>query len=257
LVGELSNPGVDLPTHPRIGVWARDVVGVGWRVNTAKPKAVRRAFVVEDIVQTRDWLTELLRKAFGDIDVAWAGDLKTARAWMAGQTGAMDGLVALVDLGLPDGSGIDLIREIRDRHPAIQAVVTTVYDDDSHLVHAIAAGAHGYLLKDRDAEELIGQLRGIERGEAAISPAIARRILEQFRVHATFMAASDADGPALTVRETDVLRLIGRGLTLGEAAGVLAISSQTVATHVKNIYRKLGIASRAEAALEASRRSLT
>jgi DNA-binding NarL/FixJ family response regulator len=246
-----------MPTHPQIGGWARGPAGLGWDVSPSDLTAIQRAFIVEDIVQTREWLTELVRKAFGAIEVATAVDLRSARAWLAGPDVNQPGLVALVDLGLPDGSGIDLIREIRDRHPAVQVVVTTVYDDDSHLVHAIAAGAHGYLLKDRDAEELIAQLRGIDRGEAAISPAIARRILDQFRVHAAFAAGSALDTPALTIRETEVLRLIGRGLTLGEASGVLGLSPQTVATHVKNIYRKLGIASRAEAALEASRRNLT
>ena len=226
-------------------------------MSASLPPAIRSAFVVEDIVQTRDWLCDLLRQAFGPVDTAWAGDLRQARAWLARLDGPGLGLVALVDLGLPDGSGIDLIREIRDRHPAVQVVVTTIYDDDSHLVHAIAAGAHGYLLKDRDADELIRQLQGLERGEAAISPAIARRILDQFRSHATFVAARDDDAESLTPRETEVLRLIGRGLTLNEAAGVLSLSPQTVAGHVKNIYRKLGIASRAEAALEAQRRSLT
>ena len=215
-----------------------------------------RAFVVEDIAETRDWLVGLLREAFGEIEIETASDLKSASAWLASR-GPFDGdMVALVDLGLPDGSGIDLIRELRESHPLVQIVVTTIYDDDGHLVHAMAAGAHGYLLKDRDAGELIGQLRGLNRGEAAISPAIARRILEQFRVHATFVAASDDEGRLLTPRETEVLRLIGRGLTLNEAADVLGLSNLTVATHVKNIYRKLGITSRAEAALEAARRSL-
>ena len=163
----------------------------------------------------------------------------------------------MVDLGLPDGSGVDLIRDLRQSHPEVQVVVTTVYDDDAHLMHAMAAGAHGYILKDREIGELRDVLRRIERGETALSPAVARRMLDQFRTHARFVTASGEEQAALTPRETDVLRLIGRGLTLAEAAEVLGLSSQTVGGYVKQIYRKLGIATRAEAALEAARRCLT
>lgn len=215
------------------------------------------AIVVEDVSATRVWLADVLHQAFGDIVVEHTVDLKSARRWLGSRSGPAEGLVALVDLGLPDGSGIDLIGEIRDRLPGAWVVVTTVFDDDMHLMQAMASGAHGYLLKDRDAGELVMQLRNLDRGAAPISPAIARRILDQFRVHATFMSAGVDEGAVLTPREAEVLRLIGRGLTLAEAGRVLDLSSQTVATHVKKIYRKLGIATRAEAALEATRRSLT
>ena len=219
-------------------------------------QVTRSAVVVEDLVDTRLWLNKLLRDAFGDIEIASASDLRGARHWFTGRdTGAM-GLLALIDLGLPDGSGIDLIREVREEHPSVQVVVATVFDDDDHLVQAMAAGAHGYLLKDRSTEELVAQLRKIDAGEAAISPAVARRILDLFRTHAQFMVARPAETHALTPREAEVLKAIGRGLTLPEAGTVLGMSSQTVATHVKTIYRKLGIRSRAEAAREAVRLNL-
>lgn len=226
-------------------------------MDSIAPPTSRSAFIVEDIAETRSWLVKVAREAFGDIVVDTAVDMRTARKWLADHMPCPAGLVALIDLGLPDGSGIDLIRELRDFHPEVEIVVTTVYDDDGHLLRAMAAGAHGYLLKDRDAAELVTRLRGLDHGQAPISPAIARRILDQFRLHASFMSAGPTAAEALTARETEVLRLIGRGLTLAEAASVLTLSSQTVATHVKNIYRKLGIASRAEAALEANRRNLT
>lgn len=214
------------------------------------------AIVVEDISETRVWLSEVLRQAFGDIRIDHAIDLRSARRWFANRVTGNLGLLALVDLGLPDGSGIELIREIKQQHPEVEIVVTTIYDDNVHLLDAMAAGAHGYLLKDRDAEELVTQLRGLDRGEAPISPSIARRILDQFRIHAGLKRTPLNDAPPLTERETEVLRLIGRGLTLSEAGAILKIGSQTVASHVKNIYRKLGIATRAEAALEAAKRSL-
>lgn len=243
---------------PRTGDAAPAPLGYAEPVQlAASPPAIRRAIIVEDIAATSAWLTGVLRTAFGDILVETVADLRAARRWLQGQRGPAGGLLALVDLGLPDGSGNELIGELRDRLPDAWVVVTTVFDDDAHLMHAMASGAHGYLLKDRDAGELVTQLCGLDRGDAPISPAIARRILDQFRVHATFMSAAADEGAVLTPRETDVLRLIGRGLTLIEAARVLTLSSQTVATHVKKIYRKLGIATRAEAALEAARRSLT
>lgn len=215
------------------------------------------AFIVEDIAETSRWLRQVLRQAFGDIDIAEAGDLRGARDWFARRAVGDAGLIVLVDLGLPDGSGVDLIHELRDRRPDAQIVVTTIYDDDRRVLEAMAAGAHGYLLKDRDASELVRQLRGLDRGEAPIAPVIARRILDHFRAHARFMTVGRDETQTLTPRETEVLRLIGRGLTLGEAARVLGLSSQTIPTYVKGIYRKLGIASRAEAALEAARRNLT
>lgn len=220
----------------------------------------RHALVVEDISATRDWLTGLVHEAFDDIGVYHAEDLRSAREWFAQRPGDGGDVLALVDLGLPDGSGVDLIREVSGSHPAAQLVVTTVYADDDHLMQAMAAGASSYLLKDRPAEEIVGLLRRIGGGEVALSPPMARRLIDQFRVHAGFMTAGSAtvlQPEALTRRETEVLAIIGRGLTLPEAGGALGISSQTVASHVKAIYRKLGINSRAEAAMEAVRRKLT
>lgn len=225
-------------------------------MDVSQIQTAHSAIVVEDISETRVWLSEVLRQAFGDIRIDHAIDLRSARRWFANRVTGNLGLLALVDLGLPDGSGIELIREIKQQHPEVEIVVTTIYDDNVHLLDAMAAGAHGYLLKDRDAEELVTQLRGLDRGEAPISPSIARRILDQFRIHAGLKRTPLNDAPPLTERETEVLRLIGRGLTLSEAGAILKIGSQTVASHVKNIYRKLGIATRAEAALEAAKRSL-
>ncbi|CAN5378401.1 response regulator transcription factor [soil metagenome] len=218
------------------------------------------ALIVEDIATTREWMTNLVHSAYPLAGVYHAGNLRAARDWFVGNGERAEKTIALVDIGLPDGSGIDLIREVATRHPNVELVVTTIYDDDMNLLKAMAAGAHSYLLKDRPAEELIALLRRIGDGEAALSPPMARLLLGHFRRHATFMTVdvtSTLGGPDLTGRETEVLGMIGRGLTLNEAGRALSISSQTVATHVKSIYRKLGITSRAEAALAATRRQLT
>ena len=147
-------------------------------------------------------------------------------------------------------SASPLIAEIVARFPQALVIVTTVFDDDESLLEALAAGAQGYLLKDQDGPAIAHRLAMIEHGEVPISPAIARRLLQRFRPE-----APSNDTP-LSPRETEVLRMIGRGLKSGEVAEILAISPQTVATHVKTIYRKLEITSRAEAALEARRRGL-
>lgn len=218
-----------------------------------------QALIVEDVLATREWLTGLVHAAFERAGVYFASDLRTARAWFAEGGAAGRTTIALIDIGLPDGSGIDLIREVSAAHPHVQLVVTTIYDDDANLLHAMAAGADSYLLKDRPAEEIVALLRRIGAGEAALSPPVARRLLDHFRRHATFMTAGAAehDEPELTARETDVLGMIARGLTLAEAGKALGISRSTVASHVKTVYRKLGVTSRAEAALEATRRRLT
>ena len=219
------------------------------------PAPPRAVLVVEDMPETRDWLVLLCREAFGeDVQVECAGDLRAARRWLAARTASAPGLVVLLDLGLPDGSGLELIDELRAPPVCARVVVTTVFDDDDNLMSAMAAGAEGYLLKDRDRAQLADLLRRLDRDEAPMSPVLARRILDAFRRQAS--ARVDPSGGALTGREAEVLRLIGRGLIVREVADVLSVSPHTVASHVKSIYAKLGIGSRAEAALEAARRNL-
>ena len=221
----------------------------------AQPRAEREALVVEDLPATRDWLARLCREAFGaDTPVTCAGDLRSARQWLAARPRTAPALVALVDLGLPDGSGLELIAELRAPRLRARVVVTTVFDDDDKLMRAMAAGAEGYLLKDRDRDQLLDLLRRLDRDEAPLSPTLARRILDEFRRRA--VARIELSTQALTARETEVLRLVGRGLIVREVADVLSVSPHTVTSHVKSIYAKLGISTRAEAALEAARRDL-
>jgi DNA-binding NarL/FixJ family response regulator len=204
--------------------------------------------VVEDITATRHWLCDALASAFPGIAIESAGTQAAALALAERQ--AFD--VALVDLDLPDGSGLAVISALRRRSAATAAVVTTIFDDDAHLFPALKAGAQGYLLKEQPRPQFIAGLQGILRGEPPLSPAIARRMMAHFNT-------GDPDrGPevALTPRETEVLRLIAQGFTQQEIAGILGISRHTVVDHVKSIYRKLNVSSRAEAALEATRRGL-
>lgn len=212
----------------------------------------RQLLVVEDIAPLRHMLAERAAMIFGVSEVGEAGSLAAAREWLRDHRRIEAPLIALIDLGLPDGSGDRLIAELAADSNAT-CIVSTIFEDDGNVMRALGAGAQGYLLKGEDMSAIEGRLRGLERGEVAISPQIARRLLERFR---TPSLAPPEEEIALTRRETDVLRAIGRGLTIAEAAHALEIGAHTVGTHVKNIYRKLNIASRAEAAIEAAKRGL-
>ncbi|OWU85013.1 LuxR family transcriptional regulator [Oceanicola sp. 22II-s10i] len=208
---------------------------------------MKRVLIVEDITETRDWLSDLVRGAFGAVEIDTAGLLRQARGFLRN-----DYDLALIDLGLPDGSGLDLLRAIRDDHRDTLCVVTTVMGDDATVVAALSAGADGYLLKENPAAVLTRQLQQIGDGVPALSPSIARRIMEHFRYTGP-AAGEDQD---LTDRETEVLALIGRGLRNAEVARDLGIAETTVAGYIKAVYRKLGISSRAEAAWHAARMGL-
>lgn len=208
--------------------------------------------VIEDQDVIRGSMRRTLEAAFPGIRVDESADLRGARALLAAKKGYG---VVLVDLGLPDGSGVELIRELRKKLPQALIVVSTIYDDDDHLFPALAAGATGYLLKDQSPEALLRHLRQLEEEVPPLSPSIARRVLAYF--HGMQSPPSPLEErEVLAPREVEVLSLIGRGLRVGEVASLLGLTENTVASYVKEIYRKLNIGSRAEAAIEASRRGL-
>jgi DNA-binding NarL/FixJ family response regulator len=160
--------------------------------------------------------------------------------------------VLLADLGLPDGSGIDLIREVRRRRYSTESMVITVFGDEKHVVAAIEAGASGYLLKDGTSEYVGESILELLDGGSPISPAIARHLLRRFRESPDPTRAPDgAEAPSLTDREDEVLSLLVKGFTFPEIGKLLGISAHTVTTHVKHIYEKLEVRSRAEAVYEA------
>lgn len=176
--------------------------------------------------------------------------------------------VMLVDLGLPDMSGVDLIRYMATRRPACDALVVTMFADDEHVLGSIEAGATGYLLKDAVSERIAGCIHELHSGGSPISPGIARRVLERFRVSPTPAAAPSPPGSArasppgnaqpspLTERETELLRLTAKGLSFETIGQLMGISPHTVVAHVKKIYRKLTVHSRGEAVYEANQMGL-
>lgn len=205
------------------------------------------ALVVDDLVPSRRWLRAALGQAYPGIAVREASNVAEAMALLDPPPD-----LALVDLGLPDGSGVQVIERLAGG--STLCVVATVFDDDAHLFPALRAGAQGYVLKDMSHDELAQRLRGIAEGQPPLSASIARRLLRHF---GPGLAAPQAEPEAtLTEREKSVLQLIGKGLTVAEAAAALSLSRNTCAGYVKEIYRKLRVSSRAEAALAATRMGL-
>ena len=161
--------------------------------------------------------------------------------------------VLLVDLGLPDMSGIEIIRETAGRHPDTDIMVVTVFGDEEHVLASIAAGATGYVLKDALPDEFVELIKELRAGGSPISPIIARRLLKKLRPPAGTTEEAARIGSALSARETEILSLIAKGFSFGEIAKLLGISPHTVTTYVKKIYQKLAVHSRGEAVYEASR----
>jgi DNA-binding NarL/FixJ family response regulator len=216
---------------------------------------LQRALIVEDLDEPRQWLTELLPQALPVVrQVDAVSTLAQARALMREH----DYGLALVDWGLPDGTSESLIGELVAARPGAVVIVATIHDDDAHVFPALRAGATGYILKSQPRAVVVAQLQRIEKNEPALSPSIALRVLQHFRAAGPLVTPSPTISSTikLTDREVDVLRLIAKGYKSPEVATLLAISTHTVSGYVRDIYRKLGISSRAEAAVEAARRGL-
>jgi DNA-binding NarL/FixJ family response regulator len=215
--------------------------------------AAVRVLVVEDDPETREYLAEALR-ADEDYSVVSAGTL-------AGGAERLDQEppdLMLVDLGLPDGSGLDLIRLARGGSSDVLILVISAFDDEQSLIGALQAGASGYLLKSEEPADIRLAVRQVRDGGAPISPGVASHLLKHFETMKAMGKTSPGARPTaqLTSRERSVLELVVRGCSNQEAADKLGISRHTVATHVKNIYRKLEVNSRGEAAFEALRLGL-
>ncbi|MHA6831297.1 response regulator transcription factor [Ralstonia pseudosolanacearum] len=165
--------------------------------------------------------------------------------------------VLLVDLGLPDGSGIDVIEAAARKWRACSIMVSTNFGDETHVMRSIEVGAAGYLLKDSSAARILDEIRSLAGGGSPISPIIARQILARFRQGGSRSAADEApasasaSSPLLSAREKEVLDLITKGFTAQEIAKLMELSHFTVRTFVRRIYSKLKVTSKAEAIYEA------
>jgi DNA-binding NarL/FixJ family response regulator len=164
--------------------------------------------------------------------------------------------VMLIDLGLPDMNGTDLIRETATRFLATDIMVITVFGDEGHVLAAIEAGATGYVLKDSLPEEFVDLIKQLRAGGSPISPMIARQLLKRFKPPDTQADRNHSELAGLSARESEVLSLIVKGISFAEIAQLLSISRHTVTTHVKKIYHKLAVHSRGEAVYEAGKMGL-
>ena len=242
-----------------------------------------KVLIVEDNPVARSFLSRVVRESFSDaLMIIEAGDLETARRQVelspaALKTGEPFKLI-LVDLELPDGNGMELLAELGS-YPATK-IVTTLYSDDDHLFPALQCGADGYLLKEDRFEVLVEELQKIVRGQPPLSPAIARRLLTHFRhgpggglggpatepapLSSGFQSSrpvpmgrgAPLDHERLTPRESEVLTYLSKGFTIKEIASLMGIKWFTVNDHIKSIYKKLNVSSRAEAAVLASKQGL-
>ena len=208
--------------------------------------------LLEDIPEASAWLKVQIKQVYPDAVFFDAQRVAGALAIIAKTR--LD--VAMIDLGLPDGSGVDAVVALREAQPEAQSVVVTIHDDDDHLFPALQAGAFGYLLKDQTASVLIDQFRRMSQGEPPLSPAIARRVMAHFASRSSERGRRTMAHVALTDRENEVLLRVAKGYTLHEIAAQLELSRHTISDYVKQIYRKLNVSSRAEAALEAQRLGL-
>jgi DNA-binding NarL/FixJ family response regulator len=201
--------------------------------------------VVEDDPEFRDGLLHLLgRRGFHVV-----GAFESAESAVEALNEGVEPRLALVDLGLPGASGRAFVRELRALKPDVDAVVLTSFDDDDNVFEALRAGASGYLLKTSRPDEIAAALQEVLAGGAPMSPAIARRVVRSFSPQAAVVSP-------LTNRETEVLNLLVKGVSYPQIGEVLGISTNTVREHIKKTYRKLEVASKAEAAVEATRRGL-
>jgi DNA-binding NarL/FixJ family response regulator len=207
--------------------------------------------LLEDEPHTRDAIVARLRLA-PDLDViACESTLAAMRARLERQR--PDVLIA--DLGLPDGSGLDLIAEVHRRFPEVHILVLTVLQDERKLIDAIERGARGYLLKDESAIGLLDAVVEVLGGGAPISPAIARYLVRRFATPGA-SRADDAASIELSEREQQVLEFAAKGYTHAEIAELIGVSVTTVASYTRRVYEKLQVHSRSAAIYEATRLGL-
>lgn len=207
-----------------------------------------RVLLIEDDVPIRARMAVAL-SAHGDMVIEQVGSLAEADITLNRYPPPA---LIVSDLGLPDGSAIGLIQNIRDRLPATEVLVISVLGDETTIMAAIAAGASGYLLKDAPHQDIHEAALAVLGGGSPISPSIARHVLVRARSDAKPKARTlNGEIPALTPREFDILWGIAKGFTYGEIAERLGLSRLTVPSHVKAIYRKLQVDNRGSAVYEA------
>jgi len=202
-------------------------------------------FLLDDHEIVRRGVRELL-EAGGDMEVV--GEAGTAEEALA-RIPATRPQVAVLDVRLPDGNGVEVCREVRSRHPEVQCLMLTSFSDDEALMDAIMAGAAGYVLKQIRGNDLAEAIRRVAKGESLLDPAVTRRVLDRLRNP----APADDRLAQLTEQERRILDLIARGMTNRQIGNELHLAEKTVKNYVSNLLAKLGMSRRTEAAVFAAR----
>jgi DNA-binding NarL/FixJ family response regulator len=210
--------------------------------------SVLKVAVIEDQEEIREGLRILINRSPGHECVAACSTVDEALVQFARETPA----VALVDIGLPGISGIDGTRILKQRYPAVQVIILTVYDDDERIFQALCAGAFGYLLKNTPPARLVESIREVANGGAPVSPEIARRVITLFQK----IRPVERVECELTPHEIRILKLLVEGHNYKTAALELNVSVNTISFHVRHIYEKLQVHSKSEAVAMALRNSL-
>jgi len=203
--------------------------------------------VVEDHEESRMWWEGHIGDVFPKSSVSAAATLAEARELLS----RCQFTLAILDINLPDGSGIDLLHEITLNYPEMYSVICSIYDDDRHIFSSLRAGAKGYLLKDQPREKQLVQLKEIVHGQPPLSPGVARRILGYFSEGEMEQNETRKHSAHLSDRESEVLTLIAKGYSRPEVTKLMDITLNTVSGYTKAIYQKLNISNRAEAVVEA------
>ncbi|MDO8251251.1 MAG: response regulator transcription factor [Rhodoferax sp.] len=234
-----------------------------------------RVLVVEDDPEMREFFSGSVSRCAELQLVASVGTVAEASAWLDGHATEVD--VLLTDLGLPDGSGLEVIRHATRLNPACEALVISMFGDEDNVLASIEAGALGYIHKDSTPDDIAQTILDMRAGASPISPMIARRVLSKYRsdrrqhdrgqaimgqapIAIKNEAVENFDAVAqrgvLSPREQEVLALIARGFSYAEIARLQGLSVHTVQTHIKNLYGKLSVHSKSEAVFEATRMGL-
>ncbi len=203
-----------------------------------------RVFLVDDHELVRRGVRDLLE---GEADLEVVGEAGTAEE-AVGRIPATSPNVAVLDVQLPDGDGVEVCREVRSKHPEIACIMLTSFSDDEAVYAAIMAGAAGFILKQVRGNDLVDGIRRVARGESLLDPQVTTRVLERLRTQ------SETDELAvLTDQERNILTLIADGLTNRQIGEQLFLAEKTVKNYVSNLLAKLGMHRRTEAAVYAAR----
>jgi DNA-binding NarL/FixJ family response regulator len=231
-----------------------------------------RVLVVEDDAEMREFFAGSVARCADLALAASVGTVAEARAWLDDSGNTLD--VLLTDLGLPDGSGLELIRHCVALHPRCEPLVISMFGDEDNVLASIEAGALGYIHKDSTPDDIAQTILDMRGGASPISPMIARRVLSKYRsdrADAATTPSRRADDPPppvagdpppsrphslLSSREQEVLAYIARGYSYAEIASLQGLTMHTVQSHIKNLYAKLSVHSRGEAVFEATRMGL-